>query len=79
MRTHDKIIADAGGPMAVKRALDITAPIHTVRSWSARKSIPAEYWRSFSSRGLASLEELADAAALRLTAANDDTASEKAA
>ncbi|ALJ08259.1 hypothetical protein JL11_07820 [Brevundimonas sp. DS20] len=78
MRTHDQIIADAGGPMAVKKRLDLSKPIHTVRSWSARKSIPAEYWHGFASTGLATLEELAEAAALRL-AANDDTQSSEAA
>ncbi|MBU2233158.1 MAG: hypothetical protein KKG69_17980 [Alphaproteobacteria bacterium] len=64
--------------MAVKKQLALTKPIHTVRSWSARKSIPAEYWHGFSVKGLATLEELAEAAALRL-AANDDTRSSEAA
>jgi hypothetical protein len=64
--------------MAVKKQLALTKPIHTVRSWSARKSIPAEYWHGFSVKGLATLEELAEAAARRLVA-NDDHAAEKAA
>ena len=70
MRTHDKIIADAGGPMEVKRRLNLVAPIHTVRSWSARKSIPAEYWQAFAANDLASLEELAADAVRRLPAAS---------
>lgn len=78
MRMHDMIIADAGGPKEVWTKLALRMPIHTVRSWAARNSIPAEYWCSFVSLGFATLEELAAAAALRLPA-NDDAPSSEAA
>jgi hypothetical protein len=78
MRTHSQIISDAGGPMALKRRLCLTATIHTIRSWAARNSIPAEYWNAVSGAKIASLKELADAAEARRThpepsaPANDD-------
>lgn len=74
MRTHSQIIHDAGGPMAIKRRLSLSATIHTIRSWAARNSIPAEYWSSVATAKLATLKELADAAeARRLSPANDES------
>lgn len=63
MRTHAQIIAKAGAP----RIVEIVAgqSIHTVRSWRQRDSIPSEYWRALADAEIASLDELATAAALR--------------
>lgn len=63
MRTHKQIIRDAGGPLYVATILGMTDTPWTVRSWSARSSIPAPYWLELAVLGLASLEELAEAAA----------------
>lgn len=63
MRTHSKIIADAGGASAIKHNLGLDASIHAIRSWGARCSIPSPYWRLFAINGLASLDELASAVA----------------
>lgn len=41
MRSHSQIVRDAG-PATV--AALTGKPIHTVRSWAQRDSIPAEYW-----------------------------------
>lgn len=59
MNTHADIIRRAGFP----RVLDLTgSSIHTVRSWVARDSIPAKWWKPLSEAGITSLDELADAA-----------------
>ena len=81
MRTHEQIIADAGGYQAAAakiRPNDATL-VGRVRFWLRRKSIPADQWNAVVAAGLATLKELADAAeARRLTPAND-TAREDAA
>lgn len=69
MRTHSTIIRDAGGPVAVLEVLRLAVSIFTVRSWVHRDSIPGEHWKAFSDAGIASLEELAAAAALKREAA----------
>lgn len=66
MRTHKMIIAEAGGPTAVHERLGLAAhEIHAVRSWSQREKIPPEHWTAFVDAGIATLEELAEAAAAR--------------
>lgn len=65
MRSHADIIAKAGGPEAVHSRLGIAASLHTVRSWAQRDSIPGEYWALFETGDLASVTELANAAAAR--------------
>lgn len=57
MRTHEEIIADAGGPAALGRMVD--ADPNTAKKWKQNKSIPAAYWADIARRGLATLEELA--------------------
>nr|WP_303683040.1 hypothetical protein [Brevundimonas naejangsanensis] len=86
MRTHSQIISDAGGPSQLKRLLNLLATIHTVRSWAARDSIPAAHWNAVVAAGLATLQELADAAELRRASAekppepaNDDAPASEAA
>lgn len=63
MRTHLKIIADAGGPSALARIAG--ADPNTAKQWKRNDSIPAAYWSAIVAAGAANLEELADAAAHR--------------
>lgn len=63
MQTHADIIRRAGGPSAVSERIGIPGRVHTVRSWAQRNSIPGERWKSFADAGIATLEELAQAAA----------------
>lgn len=82
MRTHEQIILDAGGYQATAAKIDgndATLP-GRVRFWLRRKSIPADHWNAVVTAGLATLQELADAAeARRLTPANDTSSQEAAA
>ena len=60
MRSHSDIVKAAGpADLADKLAL----PIHTVRSWMQRDSIPPEKWAWFAEQGHATLAELATARA----------------
>jgi hypothetical protein len=62
MKTHKQIIQAAGAQSVIDRAgLGVT--IHTVRSWQQRDGIPAQYWAALDASGVASLAELAAAAA----------------
>lgn len=62
MRTHAEIIRSR--PAAeISQALDVS--LHTVRSWAQRKSIPAEHWAAIRDLGIATLDELAAAAATK--------------
>lgn len=86
MRTHADIIRDANGPHAVARLLGtvIEADAATLesraRAWNLNKSIPGEYWPLIASLGLATLAELAAAAAARKgIPANDPTPHSEAA
>ena len=67
MRNHSDIVRAAGGPEEV--ALSFGVSRHTVRSWIQRDSIPADQWTAFADRQIASLEELAGAAARKRQAA----------
>lgn len=64
MRTHASIIKDTSA-QTVHDRLGFTDKLHTVRSWQQRDSIPAEFWKAFDDAGLATLDELAKAAAER--------------
>lgn len=64
MRTHADIIRSRPAN-AVSTALSVS--LHTVRSWAQRNSIPAEHWAGIRDLEMATLEELADAAATRAT------------
>lgn len=66
MRTHAEIIAKAGDD-AVAQGLGLKK--HQPRDWRLRNSIPAEYWSALDAAGIATLAELADAAAARRTGA----------
>lgn len=82
MRTHQQIIRDGGGYQALASKIDPSDPALSgrVRFWERRDSIPADQWNAVTSAGLASLQELADAAeAKRLLADNDTPATASAA
>jgi len=64
MRTHLQIIQDAGGYQAVAQKVDL--PKSQVRFWERRGAIPDRYWKAVADAGLATLEELAEAAAARI-------------
>lgn len=66
MRTHHQIISDVGGYRALAERLG--QPAERVRFWERRRTIPPEQWKAISDAGLATLEELAEAAAERAAA-----------
>lgn len=56
MRTHEDIIAAAGGFREL--AKKINQAENTVRFWERRKSIPVAYWPMVAGAEIATLEEL---------------------
>lgn len=60
-RSHAKIIEDYGGSAKVAHA--IGAEPNTAKPWKRNDSIPSAYWNSIAKAGIATLEELAEAAA----------------
>lgn len=62
MRSHSAVIDHKQVAMLAEQ---LGVSVHTVRSWKQRDSIPAEYWAALETRGVATLEELAEAAAKR--------------
>ena len=77
MRTHKDIIQSAGAQAVIDRA-GLAVTIHTVRSWQQRDGIPGEYWAALDAAGIATLSELAHAAAAK-RAANDASPQSEAA
>ena len=68
MRTHRTILSDFGsGPQLADR---LALSLNTVGSWRQRDSIPARHWRALEALGVATVDELAGAAA---RAARDET------
>lgn len=61
--THRDIIERAGGPAALGRAINVDA--NTTKAWKRLDSIPAAHWQSIAQAEIASLDELAEAAATR--------------
>jgi hypothetical protein len=62
MRTHTEIVNAAGADrLAGLRRVSL----HTARSWAQRDSIPSEHWADIAQAKLATLEELAAAAAMK--------------
>lgn len=55
--THSDIVRAAGKPHLVAKALGVS--VHTVKSWRARNSIPADRWLDFVKCGAATFEQLA--------------------
>lgn len=77
MRTHIEIIETIGvtalaerlyGHMPAGRWPSVRSFANTVQAWKRAKSIPAEYWQAAAEADVASLEELAAAAARRVAA-----------
>lgn len=60
MRTHLQIISDAGGYRKLADHLGLAA--ERVRFWERRRSIPLESWRAVEEAGVATRDELFDAA-----------------
>jgi uncharacterized protein YjcR len=71
MRTHKEIIRAAGIDTLADH---LGVSVHTVRSWAQRGSIPAEYWAAMAKASIATLEELAAAAALKREASDQEAA-----
>lgn len=63
MRTHLQIMQDAGGYQAVAEA--VRQPKSRTRFWERRGAFPPEQWKAVADAKLATLEELAEAAAKR--------------
>lgn len=70
MRTHRQIIEEAGGPAGIARAAK--ADRGRAKQWARNDSIPGPYWALIAAAGLASLEELAGAAAAKREPAASD-------
>ena len=65
MRTHEQIITDVGGPTAIARIAGAEAG--AAKQWRRNDSIPARYWAAIAAADVASLDELAEAAAAKAT------------
>lgn len=67
MRTHQKIVQDHGASSLFRDLSERGVKLNqtTPQRWADRDSIPSEYWSDVVALGLASLDELANAAALR--------------
>jgi hypothetical protein len=71
MLSHADIIDRADGPAAVSRKISLieqdagrpSVDPNTTKAWKRTDSIPSAYWHSFKEAGLATLDELASAAA----------------
>jgi len=63
MKHHRDIIRDTGAE-AIRSMLGLES-INTVRAWAHRNSIPAEHWSALARAKVATLEQLAEAAAMR--------------
>jgi hypothetical protein len=63
--THAQIVKRGGKDQEV--AERIGAKPYQVRDWRLRNSIPSEHWKAFSDSGIATLEELAEAAAQKVS------------
>lgn len=55
------------GPTEMARKIGFDDP-NTVHAWKRTESIPAPYWKAIADAGVATLEELAEAAAARRAA-----------
>ena len=71
-RTHAEIVRSHGAQalrsLLIDRGYQLPNPSTTQR-WADRDSIPGEYWNAIADAGIATLEELATAAAARKAAA----------
>jgi hypothetical protein len=71
-RSHADIVRTFGATklrsLLIERGFELPNPSTTQR-WADRDSIPGEYWNAIASEGVATLEELAEVAEARKTAA----------
>ena len=67
MRTYLDIIKSAGSYKELAAKLGLKP--ERVRFWERRESIPTEHWRHVAASGIATLEELAEAAELQAATA----------
>ena len=67
MRTHSQIVKEHGATNMVRSLAGVGVDVHqsTPQRWVDRNSIPAEHWRTLADLGIATLDELADAASRR--------------
>lgn len=63
--SHSEIIARADGSAALARK--IGQDPNTVKAWKRTDSIPAPHWQAIADKGVATLQELAEAAAAKRT------------
>lgn len=75
-RSHAAIVSAAGNVERIVKLRGLS--VHAVRSWIPRNSIPAEHWNSLVEDGIASLDELASAAAKPPRATSREPQSEAA-
>lgn len=71
--SHRDIIARGGGPSATARRIEVDP--NTVKGWNRLNSIPAAHWERLADEKLATLEELAAAAARKLSLISTETPS----
>ena len=72
MRTHIEIIEAVGGYRGLAERL--AQPAERIRFWERRKAIPPEQWKACSDAGVATLDELASAAAQKAFGATSQAA-----
>lgn len=64
--SHQAIIERVGGSAALGRLIEVDP--NTVKAWKRLNSIPAPYWHAIASAEVATLDELAEAAARKAAA-----------
>ena len=70
MNLIDRILPNIKSAETIAQQLGIESP-NTVIGWRRRNSIPPEYWQRLSENGIATLEELAAAAAQKRESAHE--------
>lgn len=72
-RTHEEIVRGFGASKMAHALRDrgVLISIGAPQRWAERNSIPSEYWAHLAELGVASLEELAEAAAAKRSATQD--------
>lgn len=62
--SHRDIIKSAGGPAALGRKINVDP--NTTKAWNRLDSIPAPHWVALAEAGVATLDQLAQAAAAKV-------------
>lgn len=63
--SHREIITRGGGPAAIGHKIGVSP--NTTKAWSRLDSIPAHHWQALANAGVATLDELASAAAEKIS------------